>query len=391
MAKYDFYVDDVKMGQEELLTALGIDRSFIPQNRQKDFEINPDKVTKDSNGNPIVPPRLGVSTRFKAWSKASGSYLDVRIATSKEKENDSPNARTIYKPHQVWFEGRYKSGTDPQEFIWLLINPDNEDSPFRKEGSRWRYRFVNAEKSATNKIKMIELTTKATALIVGEHALTISQLRQIAKGMNLGNVNDLTGDQVRELLLDKIAINPIKFYEDCKDRNVLFNGKIQDAIDNGVLNINTESGLRRWFFQNEELTIIPSSSDSVKIVRDYVAERIHDLYPKIVYALENKSSNQVLNDKSTDVYFDEFDITKRDTPPSPAGSEVVNATKAALEEQQRLDKLNKYTDIHDLPPAEYESIHAGTRKAVEARKEEILKHRETEVYKEYLDSKAVTT
>jgi ribosomal protein L35 len=46
MANFKFYVDDVLIGQEALMTVLGIDPSDIPKNKIKDFEVSPNILTK---------------------------------------------------------------------------------------------------------------------------------------------------------------------------------------------------------------------------------------------------------------------------------------------------------------------------------------------------------
>lgn len=383
MAKYKFFIDDTEVGVSELLSVLGVDRTLINK-KSREFEINPQMVKRDKQGNPKFPRALGIGTKITVHSKKYDRNVDVRIVETVKKRESRSGFVNVYSPQQIFIHGRYRHASNYEEFIWMMINPDSEGSPFRAQNARWRYRFVDVEAIDSAEIEAERIRIRAMSLIVGDNAYTITQLRQIAKGMNIPNVDDMAPDSVRKELR-KIAVqNPVAFYNACTGKEVVFNGMVQDAIDRGVLELKSSDGLRRWVFENEELGFVQANSDSVTIIRNIVLERAAELIPRIKDALNKKSTTEVLNNKNLDGLFDDFipKDERENLPPVPPAKEVLNATAETNKELAKENRMMEYINYLDYNEEQIKSLHHTKQKFLNENREEIkaFKDKLTEQY-----------
>lgn len=379
MANYKFYVDDAPIGRDELLSVLGIDPAIIKK-KSREFEINPDRVRKDSHGNPKFPKSLGITTRFTAFNVKEKRNVDVRIAEFVGSRN-LPNGHTqkSYFPGQLFINGQFKKTANDDEFLWFMIHPNEENSTLRETGKGWRYRFMDKEAAANKKVDFRAKRARAEALIAGDHALTINQLRQIAKGMNVDGVDNLSHDEVRDALFTIADRNPIDFYEKAKSPEIIFNGVVQDAIDKEKLYLRTDNGLRKWYFEEEELAIVPSSSDATKIIRDTVAERAHELIPKIKDALLGNNAKEIIKSGRLDGLFEDFNIKEPDAP--------LTAEEIALQQQKQanmdrhklkaqVEKYGKYFEMLDMSEEQLKEVNHNKVKAFNENRDYIKSIRE---------------
>lgn len=306
------YVDDVNVSTKELCVILGIDPATIPTKLTRIYEINPSKVTKDANGNEKTPRRCGIQTKFNVYLKGQGKSVQVRYAKDVINENKNGFVVPRYSPGQLFINGKEELVQDDLEHFFRYINPDCYNSPFREMSRPWRYLFKDNEANAKNDLLRDEQEMRAMSMIIGQSALPTSQLRQIAKGMNIGGVDALTDAEVKNKLKVKAKENPNKFYDDATSRSIQFSGLLQDVVDQSIVRVISNNGYKRWYFVNEELCVIPSGANEMEVLKDTVTRKM-DLIPQFMTALEGRSVESELSKPENAHFFDAFKPNPNET------------------------------------------------------------------------------
>lgn len=312
MAK--LYVDDVNVGVKELCEVLNIDPKSIPSKLERIFEINPDRITKDEQGNVKTPRRMGVATKFNTFSPLHNKEVTVRYADVALPQTSKSGLNSVnYSPAQLYINGRDESVPDDTEYFYRYINPDCFQSPFRKLDSPFRYQFIDKEAKAKLELIKEEQEIRAMALILGDSAFTITELRQIAKGMNISAVDALTDYEVKNQLKYLAKANPNKFFDDARSNSIIFNGLIQDAIDKQQITLNTSNGYRRWYFLSTELCIVPQGGNELQALKEALTKNM-DYLPQIKAAIDGNSVENELDKPENQGFFSQYkkdlDITR---------------------------------------------------------------------------------
>lgn len=330
MAK--LYVDDVNVGVKELYAVLDIDPKSIPGRLERIFEINPDRVRKDEHGNDKTPRRLGLPTRFNVYSKKEGKVVTIRYAENTTQTSRKGYVETIYKPAQLYINGREEMVSDDIAYVFMYIHPDCFNSPFRPLDAGFRYVFKDAEAAAKRDLLKDEQEIRAMSLILGDNAYSMTELRQIAKGMNVPSVDRLSDYEVKNELKKKAKENPNKFFDDARSNSIVFNGLIQDAVDKQIITLSTANGYKRWYFQNNEVCVIPSGANEMEALRKAIVEHM-DYIPEIITAIEGKSTENELDKPENQHYFEQYrksgNITRADV------SKNLQSENKNLDEDQR--------------------------------------------------------
>lgn len=370
------YVDDVNVGTKELCVMLNIDPAIIPTKLSRIYEINPSKVTRDGNGNEKTPRRCGIQTKFNVHIKSLGKSVQVRYAKDVIKENKNGFVMPRYSPGQLFINGKEELVQDDVEHFFRYINPDCYNSPFREMSRPWRYLFKDNEANAKLDLLRDEQEMRAMSMIIGNSALPTSQLRQIAKGMNIGGVDLLTDAEVKNKLKVKAKENPNRFYDDATSRSIQFTGLLQDVVDNHLVRVISNNGYKRWYFVNEELCVIPSGANEMEALKDTVTRRM-DLIPQFMTALEGRSIETELNKPENAHFFNQFKPNPDETrggisPNIKVENKEINADMAlkaevkALAEEEDAE-LTGGLKMHHMRKQKLERL----RKEVDAYKESL--------------------
>lgn len=306
MAK--IYVDDVPVSVKELYEVLGIDHTSIPKKLQRIFEINPDRVRKDEHGNEKTPRRMGVSTKFQTFSKLRGQNVQVRYAEEAKRDNKNGYILTKYYPAQLWINGKEESISDDLQYAFMYVHPDCFQSPTRIVGGTFRYLFKDNEAIAMAELLRDEQEMRAMSMIIGSNALPLSQIKQIAKGMNISGVDLLTEGEIRTRLKKLAKENPNKFFDDATSNSVQFNGLLQDAVDKSIVKVISNNGFKRWYFYNEELCVINTGTNEMNALKEAVVQRM-ELIPQLQTALEGRTIESELEKPENQAYFNAFKVT----------------------------------------------------------------------------------
>lgn len=339
MAK--LFVDDVNVGVKELCTVLGIDPKTIPSKLERIFEINPDRVTKDEQGNPKTPRRLGISAKFNVFSPVKDKVVTVRYAESALPQTTKAGLNTTnYSPAHLFIHGKEQNVSDDYAYFYMYIHPDNNQSPFRKIDGGYRYLFKDNEALAKADLIKEEQKIRAMALIIGDSAFTMSELIQIAKGMNIPNVDRLEPSVVKNELKKLALANPNKFFDDARSNSIIFNGLIQDALDKNKITLQSSNGYKRWYFGTEEMCIVPQGGNELQALKQAISKNM-DYLPQIKAAIEGNSIENELDKPENQAFFADYkkdmSITRNQVSPNLAKeNKDVDAEKAFEEDVQKL-------------------------------------------------------
>lgn len=377
MAK--LYVDDVSVGVKELCVVLGIDPNSIPKKLDRIFQINPEKITKDNEGNEKTPRRLGVSTKFNIYPKGADKMLTIRYAEEAIPNNKNGYVVTRYAPAQLWINGKEELIKDDLIYFFMYIHPNCKQSPFRELDKGFRYFFLDREDIAKDDLLRDEQEMKAMSMIIGDRAMSITQLRQIAKGMNISGVDRLTDAEVKNQLKYLAKKNPNGFRDDATSNSIVFNGMLQDAVDKHIVKMVPNNGYKRWYFNSEELCVIPSGSDEMSCLKDAVIKKM-DLIPLIQNAMAGISQDSELNKPENAQFFDSFkpsqSITNADI------SSNIKTENKALEEQIRIENDIKLLALQEEAElAGGDKIHVNRRPKLAKYRTEIDTYKLTDEFK----------
>jgi hypothetical protein len=372
MAKFNLYLDDVEVSVKQIYELLGIDKNTVPNTVEKEFEVHTRFIHKDNLGN-IKTPQVGIQTSCKVWSEKKGMYSKLRIAETVTETGVGENKVKVYKPGQLYIKNRFKSATSEQEFIYMFLMPDCEQSPFRDTEKMARYVFKNNETIATSAVEYERRRARAIGVVTGDNSLTINQLRQIAKGMNIDNVSRLSDDEVKSALISIAIKNPNKFFDDCRNKDVIFNGIVQDAIDMKLITQDTSDGVRRWKFEGEEIVIVTGGADSLKTLRDTLAERALEMIPRLKDAISGRTAKQFLQDPQLDKLFDDF------LTPEPKSLAVNTEMATMIKTEEKITNDEEYLkSLYEdsiLPLDQYAKVNWKRKEKIEgAFKEKIAEY-----------------
>lgn len=367
------YVDDVSVGTKELCAVLGIDPKIIPNKLARIYEINPDKVRKDDQGNEKTPRRLGLPTKFNVYLKSDGKQVTVRYAREVKKENKNGFVISQYSPGQLWINGKEENVTDDTEHVFRFLHPDCFQSPFRKVGGPFRYLFKDNEAKAKLDLLKEEQEMRAMSMIIGDSALPIAQLKQIAKGMNIPGVDLLTDAEVKNTLKKLAKDKPNEFYDNATSRSIQFNGLLQDVIDKKIVTILPVNGFKRWYFTNQELCVVPSGANELEVLKEAVVKNM-DLIPQFKTALDGRTVKSELEKPEFSKYFEDFNIpegtTRQEVSPNlRKENETMEAEMAHKED------IKKLTEEEDLEIAGGEPMHHMRKKKLERLRKEVDAYR----------------
>lgn len=367
MAK--LYVDDVNVGVKELYAVLDIDPKSIPGKLERIFEINPDRVRKDEHGNDKTPRRLGLPTKFNVFSKREGKVVTVRYAENTTQTSRKGFVETTYKPAQLYINGREEMVSDDVAYVFMFLHPDCFNSPFRPLDAGFRYVFKDAEAAAKSDLLKDEQEIRAMSLIIGDNAYSMTELRQIAKGMNVPNVDRLSDYEVKNELKKKAKANPNKFFDDARSNSIVFNGLIQDAVDKQIIQLSTANGYKRWYFQGNEVCVIPSGSNEMEALRKAIVEHM-DYIPEIITAIEGKSTENELDKPENQHYFEKYrksgNVTRADV------SKNMDLENKDLDESQKhSENIKLLAEQEQEEAAGGKKMHFQRRKLLEKYREEI--------------------
>jgi hypothetical protein len=369
------YLDDKVMnGKKEVLQYLKLEPTAVPTTRRTELEVL--GGTKDRDGNLIICKSIYGTAEYTVFVPMLGREVKVRLAKMQRPNKDKG---FDYTPKNIGIEPAEDGSvliTDELEFVFWYLRPMNRQSPFRPRNSKIFYEFKDNEAKANAEAELEERMIDAMSLIYGENRKSQSELKEIAKGLNVPNVDDMSLKLIQSELGKKAKADPIGFYNSATSREIIFSGKIQNAIDLGVLEVRNINGMKRWYLSGEEILPLANGvEDDVKALKDFLATQWYLYADSIQNGLEGKTLATTLNAPENDGWFS----TEHKTPEIKA---EMNATlnkelKDILKEIEETPFLKEKIEKWSVIDPEDNSVHAATRKAMEKNQHYIDAYKES--------------
>lgn len=341
------YIDDKAMTKKEALDFLRISPTFIPQVRRKIIQC----VTKQIDKDKVRPPKsIGGKPQYLVYVLHLEKEVAIRFATSQRKDKDQ---NFVYPHPKTLALHPAEDGTvlipDELEFLFWFLRPMCEQSPFRDKSLQFFYGFKDDHAKATADMEREEKYIRAIGILVGPDAWSDVQLKHLAKGMNIQSVDDMTPMVVKNELKKLAYKDPVIFYNNANSREVLFSGKIQEAIDAKVIVLKTLNGMQRWYLGNEEVLPIAYGQNALIELKNHMAEKWYLYSDKINEGLAGVDLASKLNNPQNDAAFEETKVpeTRIRAELTPEEIEILKDIKSKDWLSDKMRKIDAY-DKSDL-------------------------------------------
>jgi hypothetical protein len=237
-----------------------------------------------------------------------------------------------------------------------------EQSPFRDKQQMYYYGFKDDNATATRDMELEEKRILANSIIVGPLAWTEVKLKHLAKGMGIQGVDDMMPMVIKNELRKLAYKDPVDFFNKANSKEVIFTGKIQEAIDMKILVLKSLNGMQRWYLGSEEVLPIAFGQNALIELKNHMAEKWYLYADKIKDALEGVSLSSKINNPMNDVAFeDEPEVTTQRIR-AELSPEEIEVLKEIREKDYILDKCKKWWNLDFNDP----KLHPGTKKGMEA-------------------------
>jgi len=284
------------------------------------------KIPMPPKNNPVILMRL--NRELVVWDKANESYK-FPVATLEHasyigidpKTNESVEIRyqktapqqtvrngaviTRYNPRKMRFEGERELidvNVELEKYVWWYLNPKCRQSPFHTKNHEFRYERHDLEIDAKAEVdKMDDLFAALKPMYALKEAGKIDELRTIAKGMKIANVDRLGRDGVIKEMLRKANENPTKFLQMITSHAIRMEGIIEDCIDKKIFVLKTREGIGRWYMGGKEITVVRKDVDATIHLKRFVINgwerESGDFHNKIKEAVSEFNRGEIIEEK----------------------------------------------------------------------------------------------
>lgn len=246
------------------------------------FEINPDMKKRDYlNKGWKIPVGKQFPSHFFVKHPETKETVEIRYAATINQERVGDKLIDKYSPRKVTFRGSATFKPDVDEAIFFYLSIHNRTSPFRTKDMTkpWTYEFVDDEKRAEGVIESMSLLGNALA-----HAAKLKgqRLKVTAKGLRISGAEHMDEVGLKAAILQKAQENPGFYMAKVEDSSILFDGLIQDAIDQNVFVLVEKYGVKTWKWGSG-----PHTGDSVVNVTAGATDSVQALFNHIKADVEN--------------------------------------------------------------------------------------------------------
>ncbi len=349
------YLDDQVMnGTKQVLEYLKLEANTIPRPRRTELEVLGGK--KDRDGNLRIAKSIYGVAEYTVFVPMLGREVRFRLATSQRPNKDKG---FDYTPKNIGIEPAEDGSvliTDELEFVFWYLRPMNRQSPFRKKHSKIFYEFKDNEAKSLAEGQLEEAKIEAMSMIYGSNRKSFKELREIAKGLNLPAVDDMSDSVVQSSLKAIAQADPVAFFNKATSREIIFSGKIQEAIDRDILSVKNINGMKRWYLGGEEILPLQHGVDDVKVLKEFLSEQWHIYATTLENLIKGQDVVSNLNNPANDKFFQE-----QETHVAPQNKSEMNATLIAMlkdfEEKPYIkEKIVKLAEVDPEDP----SVHHAT-------------------------------
>lgn len=220
-------------------------------------------------------PELGIVTvTFTNSAPRQVKNAGVRYEDPNYKINDT---MTIIRPLE-----------EREKFVLFATYPTCEQSPMAKHVNFYLDdpdKLAAKDNAHHNQIK---------AAYVAVDKLSTYEKQEIVASWLIG-ASKLTDLQLENKLYEKINTDVVAFNKTITDQNVLFAGRIQLAIEGGVLQQKTVGGVTRWHMKGSEdaLCVVPNGAEAVAHIKGWLL-RNPDVFTEMSALLKGTSDKDVV-------------------------------------------------------------------------------------------------
>lgn len=377
-----FYINDERVGGiKELCEKLGLDDKVIPfRKRDKSFEIEMERdihgnAKRDKDGHYVTRTNVATQPVFSGFSKKLGYSVQIRYALTQYKTKDEVN----YPAPGTIFLDPGEDGTaslnDELLFVFWYLHPWCGNSPFHVHGSPIMYRYKDNDAKSKMGNDHEENLINALGYIVGNHCKSVKELRSIAKGLNQVGVDDMTDETVKATLRTIAKADPIGFIDKVESREIVFSGKVQDAIDKNIITLQTLNGMVRWYMGGKEVIPVAYGQDPVTVLKEEMSSKWYLYSDEIDKAINGITIATNLAAVENDEAFADSKVHEIETK-SELTTEQLAVLKKMKEDYLYDQKIKKLAGINpDDPGVHFMTLKSynENKEAVEAYKASIAK------------------
>jgi len=339
------YIDDKPSTIDEICVLLKIKKSEIPfQSKNRSFKrLGFDNKRDPQNQKPIVPRGHGIPCNINVVLPG-GETAKITYADSARQETRNGLTRLKYVPINLMLEGLTLALTDDQvmKFFFLYIHNYNKQSPLNigKPNPNCIYQFNDTAKAAKEEDDKEEILFEALGLLKG---LASPELRQVAKGYKMSNIDDLQDVEVRKLIRAKLKENPAQLILDLESNEIAIEGIIQDAIDKGIIKQQINGTQRVYTLGEKQLAMVTVGNPSMPYLRAEIESNLEHYFPLLQKGIDAEISANILKQPIANKFFANF---KKQTDEAPVYDPLTKEDKKVItetaQEKEAADKLRKY-------------------------------------------------
>ena len=355
------YVDDVPKTTKQLCELFEVPLSSIPKHRRRVMQMQTRII--DASGTKRSSKSYGGKPEFTAYVKSEQREVKVRYATGQRNMKDNVK---VYTPKTTWLmphEDGSCTITDDSLFVYWWFNPANRSSPLHNPQQGYYYDYQDKNQEAVNDLDREEKIINAMSILIGDNAWTEIQLKQLAKGLSIAGVDDMTPAVVKASLKKLAYADPEKFYNQANSREVVFSGKIQEAIDSKVLVLKSLHGMQRWYLNEEEILPLQYGQNADTEIKNHMAEKWYLYSDKIEAAIKQITIGSLLNNPLNDKAFEETKVVNM-----ARKADLTPEQHALLREIKEKDYLNEKMQKIDGYNLNDPNLHVQQRKSYEDNK-----------------------
>lgn len=238
-------------------------------------------VNRDSKNYRKGVPRSFSIEPFYNYTDKNGNDCVIRYFKNKVQKNTGGVAYTEYTPAELSFEQDADiTVVKDKSLWWFLYNHPRCTGPGRDKDKSPFFHLEDKALEASEKAKKSRMNAHANRLIwnIDGKGLDNAQAKQILQGYGYPNVEELTDDQVRGALEDKIKTpdNLTDFIGRTGGVSLEIRSTIQKAIDNKIIVFQEKK--KRWAYTKPDgtphntLCSVPDPNNRIEILTTFLRE-----------------------------------------------------------------------------------------------------------------------
>lgn len=285
------------------------------------FEINPEMKKRDFlNKGWKIPLGKQFPTVFFVKDPKTRESIEIRYAATINQERVGDKLIDKYSPRKVTFRGSASFKPDLDEAVFFYLSIHNRTSPFRTKDMTkpWTYEFVDDEKRAEGVIESMSLLGNALA-----HAAKLKgqRLKVTAKGLRISGAEHMDEVGLKAAILQKAQQDPGFYMSRVEDSSILFDGLIQDAIDNNVFVLVEKYGVKTWKWGSGPHTgdsivnVTAGATDPVQAIFNHIKADVESYYHTLTNISETVNAESKAKSFLANKSFDFLDNDNDDSAP----------------------------------------------------------------------------